>query len=249
MGDAADAPDATDAADAVDGDEQHVEPEDGARKRPSRQIVRIVIAIVVIRTLMAWAGDIFFAWFIPDEDNPEAGNPLLLVLLNTRKRYLLLAKDEPVLLFFGAAMASQLLMDPLFYLLGRWYGDAGKRWMERQFGSGIRSIERAFEKASYPLVAIMPNAYICLLAGAASMNPVAFFVLNLGGTIVAIGLARWVGDVASSPLDAVFSFLAEYRLYIFAISFVVVGIQIWQNRKQASIESLEETLEEEVERE
>ena len=219
------------------------------RWRPSRSVVRIVIAIVVIRTLMAWAGDIFFAWFIPDEDNPEAGNPLLLVLLNTRKRYLLLAKDEPVVLFFAAAMVSQLLMDPLFYLLGRWYGDAGKRWMERQFGSGIRSIETMFEKASYPLVAIMPNAYICLLAGAASMNPVAFFVLNLGGTIVAIGLARWVGDVASSPLDAVFGFLAEYRLYIFAISLVLVGIQIWQNRKQASIENLEETLEEEVERE
>lgn len=219
--------------------------EEVSRPKPSRRVVHLVIAIVVIRTLMAWAGDIFFAWFIPDEDNPEAGNPLLLVLLNTRKRYLLLAKDEPVLLFFGAAMASQLLMDPLFYLLGRWYGDAGKRWMERQFGSGIKSIETLFEKAAYPLVAIMPNAYICLLAGAASMNPVAFFALNLGGTLVAIGLARWVGDVASGPLDSVFGFLAEYRLYIFAISFVIVGFQIWQNRKQASITDLEESLEEE----
>ena len=238
MGDQADAPDA---ADVVEEEKQ--------RPKPPQRVVRLVIAIVVVRTLMAWAGDIFFAWFIPDEDNPEAGNPLLLVLLNTRKRYLLLAKDEPVLLFFAAAMVSQLLMDPLFYLLGRWYGDAGKRWMERQFGSGVRSIEKAFEKASYPLVAIMPNAYICLLAGAASMNPAAFFALNLGGTIVAIGLARWVGDVASSPLDSMFGFLAEYRLYIFAISAVLVGIQIWQNRKQASIEALEESLEEEAERE
>lgn len=231
----------SDAADVVEQGE--------GRPKPSRRVVHLVLAIVVVRTLMAWAGDIFFAWFIPDEDNPEAGNPLLLVLLNTRKRYLLLAKDEPAVLFFAAAMASQLLMDPLFYLLGRWYGDAGKRWMERQFGSGIRSIEKAFEKASYPLVAIMPNAYICLLAGAAAMNPVTFFVLNLGGTVVAIALARWVGDVASSPLDSLFGFLAEYRLYIFAISAVLVGIQIWQNRKQASLENLEETLEEEAERE
>lgn len=246
--------DAGDKGEAVDAVEQQADadeskPEPSRPSRPSHHVVRIVIAIVVIRTLMAWAGDIFFAWFIPDEENPEAGNPLLLVLLNTRKRYLLLAKDEPVVLFFAAAMASQLLMDPLFYLLGRWYGDAGKRWMERQFGSGMRSIESAFERASYPLVAIMPNAYICLLAGAAAMNPVTFFVLNLGGTIVAIGLARWVGDVASSPLDSLFGFLAEYRLYIFVISAVLVGIQIRQNRRQASIEGLEESLEEEAERE
>lgn len=222
---------------------------DLVRRRPSRRVVRLVIAIVVVRTLMAWAGDFFFAWFIPDEDNPEAGNPLLLVLLNTRKRYLLLAKDEPVVLFFAAAMASQLLMDPLFYLLGRWYGDAGKRWMERQFGSGVRSIEAMFERASYPLVAIMPNAYICLLAGAAEMRPAIFFLLNLGGTVAAIALARWVGDVASSPLDSVFGFLAEYRLWIFAISALLVGINIWQNRRQASIGELEESLEDELEEE
>lgn len=222
---------------------------DVARRRPSRNVVRIVIAIVVVRTLMAWAGDFFFAWFIPDEDNPEAGNPLLLVLLNTRKRYLLLAKDEPVVLFFAVAMVSQLLMDPLFYLLGRWYGDAGKRWMERQFGSGVRSMEAMFERASYPLVAIMPNAYICLLAGAAEMRPAIFFLLNLGGTVVAIALARWVGDVASSPLDSLFGFLAEYRLWIFAISALLVGLQIWQNRKQASVGGLEESLEEELEEE
>lgn len=219
------------------------------RKRPSRNVVRLVIAIVVVRTLMAWAGDFFFAWFIPDEDNPEAGNPLLLVLLNTRKRYLLLAKDEPVVVFFAAAMVSQLLMDPLFYLLGRWYGDAGKRWMERQFGSGVRSFEAMFERASYPLVAIMPNAYICLLAGAAQMRPAIFFLLNLGGTIAAVALARWVGDVASSPLDAVFGFLAEYRLWIFAISAVLVGVNVWQNRRQASMGDLEESLEEEADKE
>lgn len=213
--------------------------------RPSRHIVRLVLVIIVVRTITAWIGDIIAPSLIPDE-NGEGGNPLLLILLNTRKRYLLAGKDEAVLAFFGAAMISQILMDPFFYLIGRWYGDAGVRWMERQFGSGITTIENMFKRASYPLVALMPNAYICVLAGAARMRPGVFFLLNIGGTIAAIALARWVGDVASGPLDAVFGFINRYRWWLVGFSAVVIGIQVRQNRRQASVENLEEALDEAV---
>ena len=73
----------------------------------------------------------------------------------------------------ASATLRLTLSDPLFYLLGYWYGDAALVWMERRSpargASMLRAVERWFGKASYPLVFLAPNNYICLFAGAAGM--------------------------------------------------------------------------------
>ena len=64
------------------------------------------------------------------------------------------------------------MADPLFYLLGYYYGDAAVRWLERKspsYGPIAREAERLFGRYGYPLVFFAPNAYICLFAGAARM--------------------------------------------------------------------------------
>ena len=88
-----------------------------------------------------------------------------------------------------------MISDPLFFLLGYWYGDAAVEWMERRtrtWGQMLRQVERWFSKAAYPIVFIAPNNYICLFAGASGMSLRAFFILNVTGTMFRLWLVRGV---------------------------------------------------------
>ena len=125
-------------------------------------------------------------------------HPLVLVLLNARSRILVLTTNQlDTLSYYLAAGLRLLSSDPLFYLLGRWYGDAMIVWVEKRsktFGEQIRLYERGFAKAAYPFVFIMPNPYICLFAGAAGMRLGSFFTLNILGTLARLYLIRRLGE-------------------------------------------------------
>lgn len=211
-------------------------------RRPGRTVLRLVLAFLVVRTVGAWCADIFFPSLVPDGDG-DGGNPLLLVLLNPRQRYLLTAKDEPIVAFFAVSVVSKLLSDPFYFLIGRWYGDAGIRWAERRFGSTVTRLESMFKTAALPMVFLAANPWICLLAGASRMRVAVFAALNIAGAFVSTGLARFVGRAASGPLDSLFAVVTRYRWWLVGLSAVVVGYQAWQNRRNASVERLEEDLE------
>lgn len=202
------------------------------RRKPPRWVRRLVFAMILARVAMAYAGDALFPRLTPDPSKGTAGRPLLLMILNTRKRYLLAAKDVAFLPYFAVAMVGQLLTDPLFYLLGRWYGDAGIRWAERKFGDSVTQFENLFKSFSMPMVAIAPNNIICLMAGASGMRPRVFLPLNIGGTIAAVLLARWVGDAFSGPLDSVFAFIGRYRWQLMAVSFTIIAFQLWDQKRK-----------------
>jgi membrane protein DedA with SNARE-associated domain len=141
--------------------------------------------------------------------------------------------------FFIVAVTRQLLSDPLYDAIGRWYGDAGTRWLERKMGEGgsfIRFLESSFAKAAWPMVALFPNPIICMLAGASRMPPALFAALNLGGTIAAIAIFRTFGDVFGGPIKAVTGFLDEYRWPIIAVSAVLFGINTVLSRKKGTSE-------------
>lgn len=219
------------------------------RRRPSRTIVRLVLGFIIVRTIVANVATVFAPGLVPNPKTGDPGNPLLLMVLNTQKRWLISAKDEPFLVYFPVGLFSQLLSDPFWWLIGRWYGDAGIRWAERKFGDSITQLELMFKKAAYPMVAIAPNPYICLMAGAAGMAPPVFFALNIGGTIVALLFYRWVGDIFSGPLDAVFGFLRTNQKYFIALSLAIVGFQMWDQKRKGrsqveSISALEAELDE-----
>ena len=224
--------------------------EPAARAQPNRTRLRILLALIVVLTVTNLVGDILAAGLVET-------HPLWLIALNSRKRWILAVVPHTDLVpFFVVAVVRQLLSDPLYYAIGRWYGDAGARWLERRLGEGgsfIKLLESGFAKAAWPMVVIFPNPIICMLAGASGMPPILFATLNLGGTIAAIAIFRSFGDVFGGPIEAVTGFLNDYRLPIIALSFVLFGLNALLNRKKGhseieSVSSLERELEEEASR-
>jgi membrane protein DedA with SNARE-associated domain len=163
-------------------------------------------------------------------------HPLLLTLLNARNRVLVLTTNQlDAVSFYLAAGLRLLASDPLFYLLGRWYGDAMVVWVEKRsstFGEQIRMYERAFSKAAYPLVFIAPNAYICIFAGASGMSLTGFFTVNIAGTVLRLYLVRRVGEAFDEPIQAVLRFFARYRLPLFVFSVALVAFILWSDRRK-----------------
>lgn len=206
---------------------------EGTRRetRPDRRRLYFILGPIIVLTLLAYVGDALAASLVKR-------HPLWLIALNTRKRYLALAvPNTDALPYFLVGTIRQVISDPLFYLLGRWYGDAGVRWLERKMGEGgnmVTWMEKGFAKASWPMVAVFPNALVCMLAGASGMPVALFLALNVGGTIVAMVLLRTVGDVFSSPLSRVTDFLDEYRWPIVAVSVCLVALNLAVNRRKGT---------------
>ncbi|MCX7621799.1 MAG: hypothetical protein N2037_13255 [Acidimicrobiales bacterium] len=185
-------------------------------------------------------------------------NPALLLLLNSQNRYLILTSGQldplPYYLIGGLRL---LAPDPFFYLLGYWYGDAAIHWMEHRtptFGELMRRLERAFDKAAYPLVLVIPNNPVCLLAGASRMPPVVFALLNVAGTAGRLLLLRLLGDAFQRPIDWLLGQISTYRVPLTIISVVIVGFVALTEWRKGSGEleqllELEEDLEEELEQE
>ena len=199
----------------------------------SRRTLYLLLVPIVVLSIGAYVGDALAPTLAVE-------HPLWLILLNTRKRYLVLTVNrlDPVT-FFIVGVARQMLSDPLYFLLGRRYGDAGVRWLERKLGEGAASVtiyEDWFKKAAYPMVAIAPNAIISLLAGASKMKASVFLVLNLGGTIVTLILLRIFGDVFSGPLDAILDFLRRYQWPLTAVSVALVAFLVITGKKSGTSE-------------
>ncbi|MBK9178883.1 MAG: VTT domain-containing protein [Acidimicrobiales bacterium] len=177
-------------------------------------------------------------------------HPVWLLVLDSRNRHLLLvaaAGVDPVP-FFVVGFFRLLLSDPLFFLLGRSYGQPALRWAERRLGSSgyVAFVERAFAKVGPALVAIMPNNLICLLAGTARMRVRTFFILNAAGTVARLALIWWLGGLFEEPLDAVLRFIQRYQWWLVAASvlFVVIQATIQQRKGEGELETVERMAEE-----
>lgn len=154
-------------------------------------------------------------------------HPLTLIALNSRSRNLVLVTNSlDAVSYYGVATLRLLVSDPLFFLLGAWYGETAVQWMERRtrsFGGTMRQIERWFGRAAYPLVFLAPNNIVCLMAGAAGMNVAGFLVANVAGTLLRLYLIRRVGEAFEAPIDDLLGFLSEYRIPLLILSVVIVA--------------------------
>jgi membrane protein DedA with SNARE-associated domain len=216
-------------------------PERG-RPLPSRTKLTIVAIPIIGLIVLSNVGDAL----APDLVN---SHPLRLLAMNARNRNLILVTnnlDAPSYYIVGTLRL--LLADPLFFLLGHWYGDTAIVWMEQRtktFGSMLRQVEGWFGKAAYPIVFIAPNQYICLFAGAAGMSVTGFFIANITGTIARLYLIRRLGEAFEAPIDDVLSWIRDYRtpLLVFTIGLFAV-VMINELRKQTTgLEELEELAE------
>jgi membrane protein DedA with SNARE-associated domain len=185
-------------------------------------------------------------------------HPVWLLTLDARIRHVLLVANQiDALPYYLIGTLRLTLADPLFYLLGYWYGEAALSWVESQSGSVgrlLRVAERFFGKASYPLVFLAPNNYICLFAGASRMTPPVFLTLNVSGTITRLVLLRLLGDVLEEPLDAVLDFISRNQLRLTLLTIgLVIAQAAWEKRRGTgeleAISELEERIEEEIEEE
>lgn len=188
-----------------------------------RKGVALFAVPMTVFTILGWIGDGFAPSLIDEA-------PLGLVALAPRTRNLVLASPEVgILPFVAVAVGRLLLSDPLFFWFGRRYGDATIRWMERQLGAGatwILWIEKAFKKAGYPMVALMPNNWICILAGATAMNVWAFALLNVGGTLARILLIRSLGDAFADPILGFNDWIGDNRWWLTPLTVILVLVTI-----------------------
>jgi membrane protein DedA with SNARE-associated domain len=204
------------------------------RQPPSRRVVATVGTLLVIMVIMNWVGDALTTTWARD-------HPAWLLGLNARNRILVLTTNNlDPWSYYSIGMARLLVSDPLFFLLGHWYGDAAIVWMEKRtktWGQMLRQMEGWFGKAAYPLVFIAPNNPICLFAGAAGMPIGAFLVLNVTGTFARLWIFRVFGDIFQSPIDDVLSWFGQYRvpLLIGSVVLLVLSIALEARRGETEV--------------
>ena len=193
-------------------------------KPPTKWIVRIVIALVIVSQGAALIGDLSVAGIVDRQ-------PALLIALNPRNRNLALATTQlDAVTYYTVGFVRLIASDPLYYLLGFWYGDRAIAWTERRsrtYGPLIRDGERLFRRASYPLIFAAPNNIICALSAATGVRLRTFIALNLSGTVVRLILVRQLGEVFRSPLESIIDFIAAYRVPLLILSAVAVAWTIF----------------------
>jgi membrane protein DedA with SNARE-associated domain len=212
-------------------------PDAPVRKRPSRRAVTLVSVPLVAMVVAGYVGDALAPSLVDT-------HPAWLIALNARNRNLVLVTNYlDAWTFYGIGIVRLLLSDPLFFILGLWYGDAAVTWMERRtrtWGQMLRQAEGWFAKAAYPIVFVAPNNFICLFAGAAGMPVRAFFAVNLAGTVFRLWLIRRFGEAFDGPIDDLVRWIGEYRvpLLVVSVTLVLVSIAMEARRGETEVSAL-----------
>jgi membrane protein DedA with SNARE-associated domain len=207
------------------------------RRRPSRRALTLVSVPLIFLVIISYVGDAMAPSLVDR-------HPAWLIALNARTRNLaLVTNDLDPWSYYGIGFVRLVVSDPLFFLLGYWYGDAAVEWMERRtrtWGQMLRQVEKWFGKAAYPIVFIAPNNYICLFAGAAGMSLRAFVVLNVTGSFFRLWLVRVFGRAFEAPIDTVVDWIGDNRaiLLVITVGLVLVSIALEARSGETEIEAL-----------
>lgn len=203
----------------------------------SRRTLTLLVTPLIGMIIANYAAGILWAELVNS-------NPALLITLSSQNRYLVMTSNNlDAATYFGIGFLRLMAPDPLLYLLGFWYGERAIRWMEGRtptVGTGLRQLEGLFGRWGYPLVVIMPNNPVCLLAGAARMRPAVFAALNVVGTAGRLVLIRILGEAFQQPIDTFLEWVAQYRIPIILVSTAAVGFFAWNEwrRGDSQIERL-----------
>ena len=147
-------------------------------------------------------------------------HPLVLLALNANDVHCALTGSRlPLARWFAVAFLRRTAEDPVFYYLGRRYGDVGVAWL-RDRGVSDAAL-RLCRRASAAAVLVEPNALVCALAGAARMRPATFALLNACGTALRLVALRWVS--ARPEVEAVLAFVRRGRGPLLALALAAVA--------------------------
>jgi membrane protein DedA with SNARE-associated domain len=213
------------------------------RTPPSPHTLKLLAIPIVGLIVLSNVGDAL----APDYVN---SHPLRLIAMNARNRNLILVTNQlDAASYYIVGSLRLLIGDPLFFLVGWWYGDTALQWMEdrtKTFGGWLRQWESWFGKAAYPLVVIAPNQYICLFAGAAGMSVAGFAIANVVGTFGRLYLIRRLGEAFEEPLDDVLAFIRDYRMPLLILSVIAGAFFLLSELRSGGkgLQELEELVEE-----
>lgn len=204
-----------------------------ARTPPGKHTLKLLVAPIIGLIVLSNVGDALAPGLVDT-------HPLQLLAMNARNRNLILVTNQlDAVSYYTVGTLRLLLSDPIFFLIGYWYGETALDWMERRtksYGQLLRQLERWFGNAAYPLVFIAPNNFICLFAGAAGMSAPGFFVANISGTMVRLFLIRRLGEAFEAPIDDVLGFISQYRVPLLIVSVLVFGVVMVNELRQTKDE-------------
>ena len=201
------------------------------RPRPSRRTLILLVAPIVVVTGLGLLATAFTPAL-------ATHHPLLLITLDARNRFLVLARRVDVVPFVLVALLRRTLSDPLFYLLGRFYGEGAVRWLQKKGGGGdlVVITEKLFKRASYPMVFLFPGSIVCALAGETGMSPVGFLTTNLAGTLTSVLLVRRFSSAIASPVEGLLHFFNDHLVATTAVSVGLVVLSLVLGRIQGKLD-------------
>lgn len=202
---------------------------------PRTRVLLVGVPIAVL-SLMGLAAAAFTPILVRDA-------PELLLVLESRNRYLLLvAARVSLVAFVGIGLPRRLASDPLFFVLGRWYGDRAVEWVvERTPGSAatVGRLRRAADRADDVLVLAAPGSLVSVLAGANGMSWPRFLTLNATGTFGALGVLWWTAGRAAGPLAALVEVVDRNAGGLTALTAaLVVGWAAWSSRGGGAVDDV-----------
>jgi uncharacterized membrane protein YdjX (TVP38/TMEM64 family) len=107
-------------------------------------------------------------------------------------------------------------------------GNDATRFVERHLSAGrlIRIIERWFSHASWLLVIVVPDGFVCLLAGATDMPPLLFALLDVVGTVGRLLLVLVLAGAIAGPLSQATHLIAGYQWWLVAVFSAIAAVYV-----------------------
>ena len=168
--------------------------------------------------------------FITGGAAPELlkNHPLTLMALSPRYRWMVVASPKIDLLpFMSVGVVRLLASDPIYFMLGWVYGDKALAFFEDALGKpAMDSTRRFFVKAGTAMALFFAGPIICVLAGAARLNPKRFFTLDVVGTVVVVAVLRLFSKQIEGPINSFLDFNSKYSkwLLVLTVTFTVVAV-------------------------
>ena len=199
-----------------------------ARRRPSRRVLVLVLAPILIISVVATIARGFRPTLI-------ANYPLLLLAIEPATTHMVLVQERiaPVA-FYAVVIVRRLILDPIYFYLGRWYGNTALQWLMRQapgMGELVASIEKHFPRFGFLIVAIYPQPLVFVIAGASRMRFWVFMLFDALNTVVIVYLVRSLGKAVETPVGGVNNFISQYSIPLTILSIVLVLFFLFQGRR------------------
>ncbi len=180
--------------------------------------------------------------------NWQTEHPLALLALSPINRHLILTANQlGIGEYFGVGLARHLIPDPVFYIVGYWFGARALKWVsegnamaERLVGENGQGLEDpAHRRYLYPLAFIMPNNWVSVFCGAARIPFRIFLIINVCGTTARIALCKAIAVVFDDEVSTVSGWISRYQLPITIVSIVLVLIAMsYQLRPQGTLRQM-----------